>query len=89
MGTRFKVVGVSPASFYGMEVGQKFDVAIALCSEAVFSTKGSLMDNPVAWWIAAVGRLKPGWTVERASAQLDAISPGIFAATVTRAIRCP
>ena len=81
-GHPFQIVGVASAGFYGMEVGQKFDVAIPLCSEAAFSTKGSLMDNPVAWWIAAVGRLKPGWTVERASAQLDAISPGIFAATV-------
>ncbi|HET6217355.1 MAG TPA: ABC transporter permease [Acidobacteriaceae bacterium] len=81
-GHPFQIVGVAPVSFYGMEVGQKFDVAIAICSEPVFSTKGSLMDNPVAWWIATVGRLKPGWTVERASAQLDAISPGIFAATI-------
>jgi hypothetical protein len=81
-GHPFQIVGVTPASFYGLEVGQKFDVAIPMCSQPVFSTKGPLMDNPVAWWIATVGRLKPGWTVERASAQLDSISPGIFAATV-------
>jgi putative ABC transport system permease protein len=81
-GHTFQIIGVTPASFYGLEVGQKFDVAIPMCSQPVFSTKGPLMDNPVAWWIATVGRLKPGWTVERASAQLDSISPGIFAATV-------
>jgi len=81
-GHPFQIIGVTPASFYGLEVGQKFDVAIPMCSQPVFSTKGPLTDNPVAWWIATVGRLKPGWTVERASAQLDSISPGIFAATV-------
>jgi putative ABC transport system permease protein len=81
-GHPFQIIGVAPASFYGIEVGQQFDVAIALCSEPVFSTKGSLMDSPVSWWIATVGRLNPGWTLERASAQLDAISPGIFAATL-------
>jgi predicted permease len=81
-GHPFQIIGVTPASFYGLEVGQKFDVAIPLCSQPVFSTKGPLMDNPIAWWIATVGRLKPGWTVKRASAQLDSISPGIFAATV-------
>jgi putative ABC transport system permease protein len=81
-GHPFQIIGVAPASFYGVEVGQRFDVAIALCSEPVFSTKGSLTDSPVSWWIATIGRLKPGWTLERASAQLDAISPGIFAATV-------
>lgn len=56
-------------------------MAIPLCAEAVFATKRPLMDIPAAWWITTIGRLRPGWTVERASAQLAAISPGIFAAT--------
>jgi putative ABC transport system permease protein len=81
-GHPFQIIGITPASFHGLEVGQKFDVAIPICSQPVFSTKGPLIDDPIAWWIATVGRLKPGWTVERASAQLDSISPGIFAATV-------
>jgi putative ABC transport system permease protein len=81
-GHPFQIVGVTPPTFYGIEVGRTFDVAIPLCAEAVFSTKGSLMDVPAAWWITTIGRLRPGWTLERASAQLAAISPGIFAATV-------
>jgi putative ABC transport system permease protein len=81
-GQPFQIIGVTPASFYGVDVGQNFDVAVAICSEPVFSTKGSLMDRPDSWWIATIGRLKPGWTIERASAQLAAISPGIFAATL-------
>jgi putative ABC transport system permease protein len=84
-GHPFQVIGVAPASFYGLEVGQTFDAALPLCSEPVFSTnlkRPSLMDSPDAWWLAVIGRLKPGWTLERASAQLDAISPGIFAATL-------
>ena len=84
-GYPFQVIGVAPASFYGLEVGQNFDAALPMCSEPVFSTnpnRPSLMDSPTAWWLAAIGRLKPGWTSERASAQLDAISPGIFAATL-------
>jgi putative ABC transport system permease protein len=81
-GHPFQIMGVTPPNFYGVEVGRNFDVAIPLCAEAIFSTKGSLMDSPVSWWITTIGRLKPGWTLERASAQLAAISPGIFAATV-------
>ena len=81
-GFPFQIIGVAPSEFHGVEVGRNFDVAIPLCSEAVFSPKGSLMDSPASWWITTIGRLKPGWTVERASAQLAAISPGIFAATV-------
>jgi len=34
------------------------------------------------WWLE-YGRLKPGWTVERAQAQVAAISPGVFQATVS------
>jgi predicted permease len=84
-GHPFQVIGVAPASFYGLEVGQNFDAALPLCSEPVFSTnltRPSLMDSPAVWWLAAIGRLKAGWTLERASAQLDAISPGLFAATL-------
>jgi len=84
-GHPFQVIGVAPASFYGLEVGQNFDAALPLCSEPVFSTnpnRPSLMESPAVWWLAAIGRLKPGWTLERASAQLDAISPALFAATV-------
>jgi putative ABC transport system permease protein len=81
-GHPFQIIGVTPANFYGVDVGQSFDAAIAICSEPVFSTKGSLMDNPVAWWISTIGRLKPGWTIERASTQLAAISPQVFSATL-------
>ncbi len=81
-GHPFQVIGVTPASFYGIEVGQKFDVAIAICAQPLFSTHGALMDDPQSWWIATIGRLKPGWTLDRASAQLAAISPGMFAATL-------
>ncbi|MFC5861800.1 ADOP family duplicated permease [Acidicapsa dinghuensis] len=84
-GHPFQIIGITPASFYGLEVGQNFDAALPLCSEPVFSTnpnRPSLMDSPAVWWLAAIGRLKPGWTLERASSQLDAISPGIFAATL-------
>ena len=81
-GHPFQIIGVAPPSFYGLEVGRNFDVALALCSQPIFSTKGGLMDSPRSWWLAVIGRLKPGWTIERASAQLDAISPGIFAASI-------
>ena len=35
-----------------------------------------------AWWLAMIGRLKPGWTVERADSHLRALSPGIMRATL-------
>lgn len=81
-GHPFQIIGVAPPSFYGLEVGRNFDVALAVCSQPIFSTKSGLMDRPTSFWLAVIGRLKPGWTIERASAQLDAMAPGIFAATL-------
>jgi len=37
-GHPFQVIGIAPASFYGLEVGQNFDAALPLCSEPFFST---------------------------------------------------
>jgi predicted permease len=34
------------------------------------------------WWLNVMGRLKPGWTVDRALSYLGSMSPGIFEATV-------
>jgi predicted permease len=73
---RADVVGVAPPSFFGLEVGRAFDIALPLCA------KGSSLDARNVWWLSVLGRLKPGWTVDRATAHLDAISPGIFEATV-------
>jgi predicted permease len=73
------VVGVAPPGFFGLEVGKSFDVALPICAEA---TWGNSADRRDVWWLAVMGRLRPDWTAARASAHLNAISPGIFAATV-------
>jgi putative ABC transport system permease protein len=74
-----QVIGVTPPQFTGLEVGKKFDVAFPLCAESVF---GGNLQRPDVWWLTVMGRLKPGWTVQGAAAHLDAISAGIFEATV-------
>jgi putative ABC transport system permease protein len=77
------VIGVTPASFFGVEVGSRYDVAIPLCADRLIAEdkKGRI---PVqhAWWLSMIGRLKPGWTAERATAHLHALSPGIMRATL-------
>jgi putative ABC transport system permease protein len=82
-GRRFDIVGVTPPSFYGVEVGRAFDVALPICSEPLFRGPRSGLDQSDVWFLAAFGRLKPGVTIEQANAQMDAISSGIFAATVS------
>jgi predicted permease len=81
-GHSFDIVGVTPPSFFGVEVGRAFDVAVPLCAEALSRGERSALDKTDVWFLAAFGRLKPGWTVERASAQLAAISGPIFQDTL-------
>jgi len=77
------VIGVTPASFFGVEVGSRYDVAIPLCADRLLAEdKKGRIPVPHAWWLSIIGRLKPGWTAERASAHLLALSPGIMRATL-------
>ena len=81
-GHAFPILGVTPASFNGLTPGHGFDVAVPVCSEPVFEPEPSLYTLPQGWWLAVMGRLKPGWTLEKASAQLESISPGIMEDTL-------
>ena len=81
-GLPFQIIGVTPARFSGLEVGFTFDVALPLCSEPALQGDKPWTNDATTWWLAAIGRLKQGWTVERATTQLNAAAPGIFAATL-------
>ena len=83
-GRQFEIIGVTPAGFFGLEVGRSFDVAVPICSEALLWRAESRLDSGTDWWLTVMGRLKPGWTTEQATAHLNSISPGIFAATLAR-----
>jgi len=81
-GHAFPVLGVTPASFHGVDVGHSFDVSALICSEPLIAGEDSIYSMPHGWWLAVMGRLQPGWTLQKASAQLDSISPGIMAETL-------
>jgi len=69
-GITVQVLGVTPPSFFGMVVGDHFDLAYPTCTPP----------NPrrEAFVFSVMGRLKPGWSQARASAYLAALSPGLF-----------
>ena len=81
-GHRVEVVGITPASFFGVEVGRTFDIAVPLCTERIIRGEQNALDRSDAWFLAAIGRLERGWSRDRASTQLAAISPGIFRETL-------
>jgi putative ABC transport system permease protein len=77
------IIGIAPEGFRGLEVGNDFDVAIPVCAEGTLSDNGrGRLASGTTWWLGVFGRLKPEWTLERASAHLQTISPGIFGSTV-------
>lgn len=78
----FEIAGVTPASFFGVEVGRYFDVAIPLCAEPLTRGENSMLNMKHGYWLAAMGRLKPGVTLARANAQMAAISPAVLEATI-------
>src|SRR5438309_1466669 len=81
-GNSFEVVGITPPGFNGVSVGDTFDVAVPICVEPILSLRNNRLTIRHAWWLASIGRLKPGWTIARASAQIKAVTPAILQETI-------
>ncbi|MGH9849340.1 MAG: ADOP family duplicated permease, partial [Blastocatellia bacterium] len=77
----FEIIGVTPASFFGMEVGRSFDLALPICANALVRRNNNLLSG-TQWWLTVTGRLKPGWSLEQATAQMQAISSSLFEAAL-------
>ena len=67
--TRMPIIGVTPPGFFGVEVGRQFGMAVPICW-----SRQTRRDH---WWLAAIGRLKPGWTRSQADSHLRGLLPGI------------
>jgi predicted permease len=78
-GRPFTIVGVMPARFTGLEVGQTFDVAVPLCTA---TRLGERFERKDYFWLTVMGRLKPDWPVARANEQMRTLSPGLLEATI-------
>jgi predicted permease len=78
-GKLFPIIGVTAPEFFGVEIGHRFEVAVPLCSDPMFWEPGKgRIPSRTAWWLSIMGRLKPGWTIERANTQIQAVSPAIM-----------
>jgi predicted permease len=72
-GKSVQVLGVTPPSFFGMVVGDRFDLAYPTCTPP--NARREIFIYSV------MGRLKPGWRVKQASDYFKALSPGLFEKT--------
>ena len=71
----FRIIGVTPAGFTGLEVGRSFDVALPLAGEAFIRGDRALIHQHRALLLFTMLRLKPGQSVPAASAALRAMQP--------------
>ena len=84
-GHPFPILGITPPSFYGVSIGDRFDVAVPVCTEPIIGGEASGITGATSretWWLAMLGRLKPGWALARATAQLSTIMPAALQETI-------
>ena len=54
------IVGVARAGFNGVQVGQMPDVFIPMAMKAQMTPDWNGLDDPKDYWLAMIGRIKPG-----------------------------
>ena len=75
----FTIVGVTPAEFFGVEIGTAPDVFLPLMMQpTVMPSFENLLDQPIVnrSWVQAIARARPGVTPEQAAAAMNAAQQG-------------
>ncbi len=78
----FTVVGVMPPGFFGPDVGRAADVMIPFAAEPLIRGQESVLGERSTWWVEVMARLRPGQSVEQATATLRSVQPQIRQATL-------
>lgn len=88
-GKSFPIIGITPPSFFGVEVGQRYDVALPICADSLFKGNDGRSRAEIrhAWWLSVMGRLKPGWNATSATSHLQSLAPGIMQASLPEVYR--
>jgi predicted permease len=76
-GVRVTIIGVTPPAFFGVDVGQRFDVAVPLGAEVLIRGPQALVNNPRALLLTVMLRLRPDRTAVEATSALRAMQPDI------------
>src|ERR1051326_29271 len=70
-GRRLDIIGVTAPGFFGVDIGHDFDVALPVCAEPLMRGANTRIARSDYWFLAAIGRLKPGVTIDRKSTRLN------------------
>jgi predicted permease len=77
-----EVIGVTPPTFAGLEVGRSYDIAIPICSHEVLGSEQDWLRDGSTWWLTVMGRMAPNRSLEAVNAELAVASADFFRATV-------
>jgi putative ABC transport system permease protein len=78
----FTIIGVAPPLFLGPSVGEAFDIAVPIGTEALIGGRDSILDARSSWWLDVLARLKPGQTVDDAERVFRGMQPILRQATL-------
>jgi putative ABC transport system permease protein len=67
------ILGVAPEGFFGTTKGEHPYVFVPMTMRAVMNAGWTGFDNRTTYWIYLFGRLKPGATIEQASASINTV----------------
>jgi predicted permease len=81
--TRVRVVGIAPPDFFGVEVGQTFDLFLPIRTEPLVRPAIPYDDDTV--WVRMMLRLKPDQSINSATIALRGVQAQIRAAAAPRA----
>jgi predicted permease len=92
-GVPLTVVGVSPAHFTGLQMGQRTKIFVPITMQPILvpreqlteSGSTSLLHNPQSWWVLILARLRPNVSELRTQVALDLVLRQAALATLPKA----
>jgi putative ABC transport system permease protein len=88
-GVPYTIVGVTPPGFFGIDVGQTFDLILPLGTEPLLSGRRSLLDTPQAMVLQVMVRLGTGQSLDAATTILREMQPTIMGLSPEQLARMP
>lgn len=78
----FTILGVTPPSFWGLNVGSAFDVVLPLETEPLLGRVPSRLDNEYWQWLGIMARVQPDTPLDAVTSVLRSAQPQIRKATM-------
>ncbi|MEP6729358.1 MAG: ABC transporter permease [bacterium] len=74
----YTIIGVTPASFSGIDVGEEPKLYTPLCALG-----NRQLDARTAWWLRVIARTRPGASIAQANASLATVSRSVLEASAS------